>query len=178
MPPATRPLSARLVPPRRKPGEVMKSTSATKRRFSCRIATIICVRLAMSLPPPVPGRRVTRMVGIADERAVEVAVLVDLRAAHEADVDVAALQEQEHVGDAQHHVGASRAALLVGRRRQLARLDESADRAALEQDGQPRRVQALRERGGEQRNRRRRRTRPGRPRAAAPLITASSSLAV
>ena len=105
MPPATRPLSVRLVPPRRKPGEVTKSTSATKRRFSCRIATIICVRLAISLPPPVPGQARDRMVGIADERTVEVAVLVDLRAAHEADVDVAPLQEQEHVGAAQDHVG-------------------------------------------------------------------------
>ena len=50
---------------------------------------------------------------------VEVAVLIDLRAAHEADIDIAALQQQQHVGAAEHHVGALGAALIVGRGRQL-----------------------------------------------------------
>ena len=106
----------------------------------------------MSLPPPVPGRRVFGLLRIADERAVEIAVLIDLRAAHEADVDVAALQQQQDVGAAEHHVGAPRAALLVGRGRQLARLDEGADDAALEQDGQAGTAQALRQRRRQQRD--------------------------
>ncbi len=142
----------RLSPPRRKPGLVMKSTCSTKRRFSCFIATIICVRLAMSLPPPVPGSRVFGLRRIADERAVQIAVLVDLRAAHEADVDIAALQQQQHFGAAEHHVGALGAALIVGRGRQLARLDEGADHAAFEQDRQAGAAQPLRKRGGQQRN--------------------------
>jgi len=58
IPPATSPLSRRLAPPWTKPGLVMKSTSRTKRRFSCFMATIISVRLEISLPPPVPGSRV------------------------------------------------------------------------------------------------------------------------
>ena len=45
------------------PGLVMKSTCSTKRRFSCFIATIICARLAMSLPPPVPGSRTAGLAG-------------------------------------------------------------------------------------------------------------------
>ena len=130
----------------------MKSTFATNRRFSCFIATIMFVRLEMSLPPPVPGSRVFGARGIADERRIQIAELVDLRAAHEPDIDIAALQQQQHVGAAQHHVGALGAALVVGRWRQLAGLDEGADDAALEQDGQPRAVQPLRQRGGEQRN--------------------------
>ncbi len=65
MPPSGSPLSARLLPPRMKPGLVMKSTLSTKRRFSCFIATIMLVRLEMSLPPPVPGSRV---FGLSDRR--------------------------------------------------------------------------------------------------------------
>ena len=124
--------------PSRNPGLVTKSTRSTNRRFSCFIATIIRVRLAMSLPPPVPGSRVVGRSRVADERAVQIAVLVDLRAAHKADIDIAALQQQQHVGAAEHHIGAPRAALLVGRRRQFAGLDKGADRAALEQDRQAR----------------------------------------
>ena len=58
MPPCGSPLRARVSPPSSQPGEVMKSTCSTKRRFSCFIATIMLVRQEMSLPPPVPGRRV------------------------------------------------------------------------------------------------------------------------
>ena len=47
----------------------MKSTFSTKRRFSCFIATIMLVRLAISLPPPVPGRRVFGLSRVADEGA-------------------------------------------------------------------------------------------------------------
>ena len=152
IPPEMRPRSARVSPPSRKPGLVTKSTFGTKRRFSCFIATIIWVSEEMSLPPPVPGSRIDGAAGLADERAVQVAVAVDLRPAHEADVDVAALQEQQHVGDRQDHVRPPRAALLVGRRRQLARHDERPDHAALEEDRQGRRVEALRERRREQRD--------------------------
>jgi hypothetical protein len=55
-----------------------------------------------------------RALRITNERTVEIAVLVDLRAAHEADIDIAALQQQQHLGAAQHHVGTARAALLIG----------------------------------------------------------------
>ena len=106
----------------------------------------------MSLPPPVPGRRVFGLRRIADEGAVEIAVLIDLRAAHEADVDVAALQQQQHLGAAEHHVGALRAALIVGRGRQLAGLDERADHPAFEQDRQAGAAQPLRQRGGQERD--------------------------
>jgi hypothetical protein len=98
------------------------------------------------------GEAYPGVVGIADEGRVEVAEAVDLGAAHEAHVDIAALKQQEHVGDRQDHVGAARAALLVGRGRKLPRHDERPDHAALEQDRQRRRVQALRERRREQRD--------------------------
>ena len=100
------------------------------------------------------GSRKTRLRArrIANERAVQIAVLIDLRSAHEADVDVAALQQQQHFSAAEDHVRACRAALIVGRRRQSAGLDERADHAALEQDRQARTPQALRERRGEERN--------------------------
>jgi hypothetical protein len=39
--------------------------------------------------------------------------LIDLRAAHEADIDIAALQQQQHLGAAEHHT-ARRAPLIVG----------------------------------------------------------------
>ena len=64
IPPAGRPASRRDSPPRMNPGLVMKSTFSTKRRFSCFIATIIFVRLEMSLPPPVPGSRVLGAKGL------------------------------------------------------------------------------------------------------------------
>ena len=63
MPPAASPDSPRLLPPSMKPGLVMKSTVSTKRRFSCFMATIIWVRLEMSLPPPVPGSRIVGFAG-------------------------------------------------------------------------------------------------------------------
>ena len=106
----------------------------------------------MSLPPPVPGRRVFGLSESPMNERVQIAVLVDLRAAHEADIDIAALQQQQHVGAAQHHVGALGAALLVGGGRQLARLDEGADHAALEQDGEAGAAQALRQRRRQQRD--------------------------
>src|SRR5262249_35167851 len=52
----------------------------------------------------------------------------------------------------EHHVGALGAALVVGRGRQLARLDEGTDHAAFEQDSQPRATQPLRQRGGQERD--------------------------
>ena len=152
MPPVISPASRRLSSPDRKPGLVTKSTRLTKRRFSCFIATIICVRLAMSLPPPVPGRRVVGRSGIADKGAVEVAVLVDLRAAHKADIDIAALQQKQHIGAAQHHIGAPRATLLIGGGRQFPRLDERADDAPFEQNGETRGVQPLRQSCGQERD--------------------------
>ena len=45
------------------PGEVMKSTSATNRRFSCFMATIMLVSEEMSLPPPVPGSLIFGLAG-------------------------------------------------------------------------------------------------------------------
>src|SRR6185437_15577098 len=53
---------------------------------------------------------------------------------------------------AENHVSALRAPLIVGRWRQLARLDEGADHATLEQNGEARTAQTLSERGGEQRH--------------------------
>ncbi len=85
------------------------------------------------------------VVWIPDERAVEVAVLVDLRAAHKADIDIAALQQKQHIGAAQHHIGAPRAALLIGGGRQFPRLDERPDHAPFEQNGETRGVQPLRQ---------------------------------
>src|SRR5262249_58581008 len=55
------------------------------------------------------------IVGFANKRRVEVAEAVDLCSAHEADVDIAALQEHEHIGDRQHHVGAAGAAAALCR---------------------------------------------------------------
>ena len=55
MPPCGRPAFARVRRPLIEPGEVMKSTSGTQRRFSCFMATIMLVSEEMSLPPPVPG---------------------------------------------------------------------------------------------------------------------------
>src|SRR6185369_16780414 len=80
------------------------------------------------------GRRIFR---IADEGAVEIAVLIDLRAAHASDIDIAAVEQQD-IGAAEHHIGAPRAALLVGGGRELARLDEGTDRPTLEEDGKAR----------------------------------------
>ena len=106
----------------------------------------------MSLPPPVPGNRTVGFFASPMNELFKIAVLVDLRATHEADIDVAALQQQQHIGAAQHHVGARGAALIVGRWRQLARFDKGADDAAFEQDGEARTMQPLRERGRKQRN--------------------------
>src|SRR5215469_186815 len=92
------------------------------------------------------GQTRCRIVGIADERAVEIAVLVDLRSTHEADIDIAALQEEEDIGAPQHHVRAPRTALLVGRGRKLTGFDERPDRATLEEDRKTRAMQALRKR--------------------------------
>jgi hypothetical protein len=86
-----------------------------------------------------------RPLGIANKRAVEVAVLVDLRTTHKADIDIAALQQKEDFRAAEHHVGAAGAALLVGRGRQFARFDKGADYAALEQNGEAWGVQPLRQ---------------------------------
>jgi hypothetical protein len=90
--------------------------------------------------------------GITDERAVEVAILVNLRTAHKTDIDIAALQQKQHIGAAQHHIRAARAALLVGRRRQFSRLDERADDAPFEQYRQARGVQPLRQSCGQERD--------------------------
>ncbi len=152
MPPVARPLSHRELVPRSQPGLVMKSTLLDEAALLVLHRDDHRVRLEMSLPPPVPGRRVFGLRRIADERAVQIAVLIDLRAAHEADVDVASLQQQQHLSAPENHVGARGAALIVGRRRQLARLDERADHAALEQDREPGAAQALRQRRREQRN--------------------------
>jgi hypothetical protein len=47
------------------------------------------------------------------------------------------VQQKQHVSAAQQHIGAPRAALFVGRWRQLSRLDERPDDTPLEQDGEP-----------------------------------------
>src|SRR5262245_27185944 len=91
------------------------------------------------------GQARLRLFRIADERTVQIAVLIDLRATHESDVDIAALQQQQHIRAAEHHVGAARAPLIVGGGRQLAGLDECADHSALEQDRQAGTTQTLRE---------------------------------
>src|SRR3990167_3613526 len=57
----------------------------------------------------------------ADRARVDVAVLVDLRAAHESDIDETALREQERVGDPRQHGRAAPGAHLVGRDRQSPR---------------------------------------------------------
>src|SRR5215469_11886200 len=101
----------------------MKSTFSTKRRFSCFIATIIWIRLEMSLPPPVPGRRV---VGLSGSPMNELLRL-----------------PYWSIGAPQHHVRAPRTALLVGRRRKLTGFDERPNRTALEEDCKTRAMQAL-----------------------------------
>ncbi len=100
-----------------------------------------------------PGQADFRLPVVGAEHArVDVAVLVDLRAAHEADVDEAALGEQERVGDARQHRRPMAGAHLVGGDRQPPRRDLGADDAALDDHRQPRRVTALGERGGQQRH--------------------------
>src|SRR5215471_8952884 len=54
-----------------------------------------------------------RISRIADERTVEIAILINLRATHEADIDVPALEQQQHLCAAEHHVGADGATLIV-----------------------------------------------------------------
>src|SRR5207245_595228 len=98
------------------------------------------------------GQAGGRILRIADEGAVEITVLIDLRPTHESNIDIAALEKQQDIGAAEHHIGAPRAALLVGGGRELAGLDEGADRPALEEDGKAGTMQALREGGGEQWN--------------------------
>ena len=82
------------------PGLVMKSTCSTKRRFSCFIATIMLVEARDVVAAAGARKARLRLRRIADERRVEVSVLVDLGAAHEADIDIAALEQQQHFGAA------------------------------------------------------------------------------
>ncbi|MCY1219954.1 hypothetical protein D9M72_319490 [compost metagenome] len=98
------------------------------------------------------GQPGLRPCGIADAGRIEVAEAVDLRAPHEADVDIAALQQQQHVGRAQHHIGPLGATLFIGRGRQCARFDHRPDHTAFEQDRQARAPQALCGRGSQQGN--------------------------
>ena len=60
--------------------------------------------------------------------------MVDLCSSHEAHIDIAALQQQQHVCAAEHHVRALGAPLVVGRRRKLPGLHECANNAALKKD--------------------------------------------
>src|SRR6185437_9656396 len=55
-----------------------------------------------------------RLRRITDKRAVEIAVLIDLGAAHESDIDITALQKQQNVRASKHHIGPARAALIIG----------------------------------------------------------------
>ena len=89
---------------------------------------------------------------IADEGRVEVSELVDLGAAHEAHIYIAALEEKQHLSGAQHHIGALGAALVVGRGWKLPGLNEGTDHAALKQDRETGAIEPLRERGSEQRD--------------------------
>src|SRR5215204_976024 len=93
-----------------------------------------------------------RLRRIADEGRVEVSELVDLGAAHEAHIDIAALEEKQHLSGAQHHIGALGAALVVGRGWKLPGLNEGTDHAALKQDRETGAIEPLRERGSEQRD--------------------------
>ena len=92
-----------------------------------------------------------RVVERPDDAGVHVAVLVDLRAAHEGHVDVAALREVERVGDPRQHRRAVGEAHLVRRDRQAAGQSPRSRFAALDDHRQVRRVGALRQRHGEQR---------------------------
>ena len=108
---------------------------------------------ARDVVAPTGARQPNRgVVVVTDDRAVQVAVSVDLCTAHEADIHIAALQQQQHVGDRENHVRAAGAALLVGRRRQLSRHDKRTKGPALEQDGQSRSVHPLRKRCRQKRN--------------------------
>ena len=93
-----------------------------------------------------------RLRRIADEGRVEVSELVDLGAAHEAHIHIAALEEKQHLSGAQHHIGALGAALVVGRGWKLPGLNEGTDHAALKQDRETGAIEPLRERGSEQRD--------------------------
>jgi hypothetical protein len=57
-PPPANPTRRRQPAPSPKPGEVTKSTRSRKRCFSCGMMTTKrLARLAMSAPPPLPGKR-------------------------------------------------------------------------------------------------------------------------
>ena len=59
-------------------------------------------------------------------------------------------KKQQHVSAAEHHIGTLGAALVVGRRRKLARLDKRTDDTTLEQNGEGRTTRPLRERRSQQ----------------------------
>src|SRR5271169_304417 len=61
-----------------------------------------------------PGQPRRRPLRAADQRAVQISILVDLGAAHKPYIDITALQQQQNIRAAQHHISAPRAALLVG----------------------------------------------------------------
>src|SRR4029077_16242262 len=93
-----------------------------------------------------------RMLRVSDEGAVEIPVLIDLRGAHEAYVHVTSLQQQQDLGAAQNHIGAPRAALIIGRGWKLTGLDERADDPAFEKNGQAGAAQPLRQGRRQERN--------------------------
>jgi hypothetical protein len=86
----------------------------------------------------------------AEHAGVDVAVLIDLRAAHEAVVEEAALREEKRVGDARQHLRAMTGTHLVGGDRQPPGLDARSDDSALDHHRQPRRVALLGQRRGEE----------------------------
>jgi len=78
----------RLAGPRPKPNEVTKSTRSRTRAGSGRTTTMTSLQeAAISGAPPAPGSRTLGCVVAADHGGVDVAVLVDLGGAQEADVD-------------------------------------------------------------------------------------------
>ena len=97
------------------------------------------------------GQPDPRLRGVADDAAVDVAVLVDLRASDEPVVEEAPLSHQEDIRCAGEHLGADGGADLVGRGRQLTWRQLDADHPALEEHGEVRRLAPLGDRSGHQR---------------------------
>ena len=104
--------------------------------------------MAISAAPPLPGRRTLGASVGADHGRVDVAEAVDLRAAQEADLDPAVLQQAlEHVRHAADHERPGHQGRVADRDRQP--LGLGADRAGLVDQQEPRRVGGPRQVAGQ-----------------------------
>ena len=61
---------------------------------------------------------------ITEARTIQIAIFINLGAAHKANIDVAALQQQQNIRNTEKHVGSSGASLLIGRWWQFSGNDE------------------------------------------------------